>query len=168
MPTRWVINPIIKETAIYGTVYRYPKVSRIADPGRTPKTGTDPGTGKAFTVQPVYRHCTVYPPEDSAIKWCLSCVAGEDFTPVDNDPEIITVLDNADDLSVSFSTLPQAVRDKIKAALKNRGVTLARLKDTDDLRSHVRALGRRLDAGFNPPLTSGAFGEAFHRRGLPK
>lgn len=34
MPIRWVISPVVEELGSDGRAFRYPKVSRIADPGR--------------------------------------------------------------------------------------------------------------------------------------
>ena len=129
MPCRWVICPVVTESGV-----RKPKVSVLKDPGRPPKPGFDDLTGLPIFTEPTYQHSSIVsdglPGQPT---WCVSLVFGVDLTPLDTDPEIISILEEdaptQNALRDILSKTPEALGwsilrlDHLRQLLVTRGVT---------------------------------------------
>ena len=130
MPMRWGISPVVTEVTPEG-ISRYPKISRMADPGRTPKLNRD----DLIFVQPTYQHTSIISDglgrPGEADEWCLSLVFGADLTPLGLDPALVNVIEEdfagvaamrvALDLTPRQSAWTMARHDRTRERLIERG-----------------------------------------------
>lgn len=132
MPIRWVVCPVVTIQPVnvagdpVGQPYRAPKFKIYQDPGQPLITGTDPDTGLPFSHRKEYAHTSVV----YAANFCLSILLGIDFTPIDADAEITTVIDDAGiDLGLTPRDLGinQGRFNSIMNRLANHGVDITGL-----------------------------------------
>jgi hypothetical protein len=130
-----MICPVESEEMEDGRTRRYPRISTIADPGRTPGEAIDDDTGLPVSVPKVFTHASVIsagigrPTDDD--NWCLCIVDGVDFTPLDADPQIIDACEETfPTWDAALEVLDQTPRDRgwkqgklnrLKAIVKGRG-----------------------------------------------
>lgn len=170
MAVRWVINPVIETLRTDGKVKtRRPKVALIEDPGNPGSIIDEFGVPHPGFFN--YAHVSVIssgqPGEIN--DWCLSQVWGEDFGPLDADPEIIDVLEfdypGEERLEFLEKTmgelgLGQAKQARIRGRVRAKGAQDDGIGAGSRYRHVLERLGARIRPGFDPRLE--------HTRHIPR
>lgn len=157
MPSRWVDCPVMNDPDA-----RRAKVGHFRDPGTPETLRTAPETGDTDTdtfvlLRNRYRYaaCISSGRPGEVNDRCLVFVRGEDFAPLDADPEIINVLEQdltPNMLADSPTRLGwDAARiARLRQRLVDRGVDVRGLTSDRPLWEHLQRLGRRVNPSFTP------------------
>ncbi len=147
----WVLTKVVEEVQPDGTLLRYPKVSRMVDPGRPPTTTLDEETGATVTIYPHYGHSSAVS-DDRTKKWCLTLVVGWDLTPLYDDPDVIVLHDYEKDgrLDKALKDEPLEKRKSWRNLLANFGDDVTTFSVYMPKWQVLERLGKRFDRGFEP------------------
>ena len=156
MMIRWVITPVDEQLQPSGILSRWPRVSRIEDPGRPLEDLLDDSGAVIGQRRPYYSHVSAVSDIED---WAVSLVYGVDMTGLDGDPQIINLLESDyEDLSREL-ILSQRVEDlgysnerlqRIRTRLEDKGVDTSGYSRQTRIVKIVRDLGRVLNVNYDP------------------
>ena len=145
MGTRWVLCPVVTIQTDNG-IYRAPKVALFVDPGKPPRSDVDEETGLAVSHGRGYNRSSVI----GAFDWCVCYVRGSDWTPLDQDAEIVTLVQDGEPLDASPKSLGWTAQrlDQLKQTIDAKRGNVQALAQSSPLYEFIVALGQRIRPDF--------------------
>lgn len=153
MPVRWTISSVAERAIDMGDSVEMvvcPKEHVYLDPGRaTPECPN----GKR------YIRVSLYHTDRRQRTWALNIIRGVDFTPLDNDPEVINLFETEfDSISGTLDMTPSQLGwsasrlQRIRNRLAARGGDATGLNANAPIRLWLTRVGKLLDPNFNPDV----------------
>jgi len=154
--TRWVISPVIAEIMSDGRTHRFPKLAEKEDLGR-PRTISldDPIPGESRLIIPRFGwSAAISDGQPGQINdWCLCFVRGVDFSAIDTDIGISTLLELVPgllDKTPDLENWPNRQFGQFRGKLVAKGVATSEVRRDRPLGQMLQVLGRIVQSQFSP------------------